>query len=241
MMRTQDPGNLTTIDLPVLEDVPVMQRGNGKLIYSVAPQVGSYGLVHISDRCLEQWMQNGGTVDPGSARRFDISDAVFEPGMYPLIADGDNGLIDPPILTDRMEMRTRSGVTRMALIDDETIEIINADTTITIDGDNVKIEHTGKIILDDGTGTITMDAGTTTTDGTETVLQSGADFAIQFTNMKTAFDTMKTDLNNFVIWATAHVHPGVLAGAASTAVAVPPPVQSGADMSGAKVTDVRLP
>lgn len=57
------------------------------------------------------------------------------------------------------------------------------------------------------------------------VLNEGADFAVQFTAMKAAFDQLLSDHNN-------HTHP--LNGS-------PPTFPSSADMSGAKVDKVRLP
>jgi hypothetical protein len=225
-MRVTDPKNLNSVNLPLLEDVPVQLLGSGKLLFSVTPKVGSYGVLHISERAIEKWIMEGGIQNPNSARRFDLSDAFFEPGIYPQKADGDNGLIESGLNEDRAEIRTRTGDTAIAVLDDETIEIKNASATITIatNGD-VSITSDGKIV----------------TNGSESVIQNGSDYAVQYTALKSAFDTLKTDFNNHVIWTTSHIHPGVLAGPASTGVAVPPPIQSAADMSGAKVTKVRLP
>lgn len=57
------------------------------------------------------------------------------------------------------------------------------------------------------------------------VLNEGADFAVQFTAMKTAFEQLVDDHNE-------HTH---------TAFNTPPAASSDADMSGAKVDKVRLP
>lgn len=233
-IRMGDPENPTTKQLPVLADVPVQLLGSGKLWMAVAPAVGSYGTLHVSDREIETWLSLGGIVDPGDPRMHTLSDCWFEPGIVPLVEDGDNGQIVEAIDTDRICLRTRSNLTQIAAKDDETIEIKNEKCTLVIDVDgNVTLTTDGDVTMTAG--------GNVTTDATETALQAGADYAVQYTALKSAFDTLKTDLNNFVTWATTHVHPGVLAGAASTAVSPVPPVQSAADMSGSKVADVRLP
>lgn len=229
--RAVDPLNMTTVDLPELADVPVMQRGSGKLWATCAPQVGSYGVLHISDRELDQWLAAGGVVDPHTLRQFDISDAIFEPGLTPLVADGDNGLIEEPILTDRIQFRTRSGLTAVSVVDNETVEIKNEKCTIGIDVD--------------GNVSIVTD-GTVTTSAKETILQDGTDYAVQFTEMESAFNDLKNELNSLVTAYNAHIHittatvgatptPGVIAPTTSTGT---PPV---ATMAAAKIEDVRLP
>jgi hypothetical protein len=252
-IRVNDPNHTTTIDLPQLDDVPVKQFGSGKLLFSVAPQEGSYGEITICQRSIERWALDGGIGDPDSARMFDISDALFSPGLYPQAVDGDNGLIEEPIQTDRIEMRTRSAVTSIAVIDDETLEIKNEKCTIGIDVDgnvalttegNISAESTGGDVdtVSDGDTTLTA-TGNIVTSAAETVLQDGSDYAIQFTAMQTAFDTLKSELNTLVTTFTAHTHPYVdtPVGAAVTSPTTTPGVAPAASMASAKVTDVRLP
>lgn len=208
ILRTDDPNNTYTRELPQINDVPVRAFGSGKCLLTVAPQVGSYGYLHVSDRRLERWLTEGGIVEPISAQKFDISDCVFEPGLYPLVVDGDNGKLQSAVKTDRIELRTRSGSTFVAVVDDESIEI----------------ETTGNVSIN----------------GAETVIQNGTDYAVQYTALKSAFDTLKSDFNTFVTTVyNLHNHPTAPVGP----VSVPslPGTSSSADMSGSKVNDVRLP
>lgn len=233
-MRFRDPDNMTTKQLPPLKDVPVKMAGSGKGFLTFTPAVGTYGTLHVSDREIETWLSKGGIVDSASPRMHSISDAVFEPSLLPLVDDGDNGLLAEAVEDDRISMRTRTNTTSVAVLYDETIEIKNEKCTVTVDVDgNVTIEN-------DGDTTVTT-GGNVTTDATETVLQTGADYAVQFTAMQTAFDALKSELNTLVTTFTAHVHPGVLAGAASTGPTPTPGIPPTASMAGAKVTDVRLP
>jgi len=81
----------------------------------------------------------------------------------------------------------------------------------------------------------------------EVVINEGEDWAVQFTEMKAAFDELKTDFNNFVanIYNT-HIHattatigatatPGVIGATTSTGT------ETSADMAGAKIEKVRVP
>lgn len=147
-MRTEDPENLTTVEMPILEDVPVQQFGSGKLLFSVPPAVDSYGTVLFSDRDLEAWLSTGGIVDPANMRRWDLSDAIFIPGLYPFVVDGDNGQIEEAIKTDRVSMRTRSGLTEISVLSDEsiTVNVNDGNATVTIDKDgNVSLTTKGDL------------------------------------------------------------------------------------------------
>lgn len=179
-IRTLDPNNLTTVDMPILEDVPVQQFGSGKLLLSVPPAVDSYGTVLFSDRDLEAWLMAGGTVDPTSSRRWDLSDAVFIPGLYPYVVDGDNGQLEDPLPTDRIALRTRSRDTEVAVLDDETVEVkVNDDVTITIDGANIAIGGSGNT-------TIAMDG--------DVKLQRNSDHS-----MTVGSDSVKVDLGQAAV------------------------------------------
>jgi len=200
VMRTDDPNNMTTTDLPVLEDVPVWFPGSGKCLLTTPPQVGSYGVLHVSDRKLEKWLTDGGLVDPISAKRFDTSDSFFQPGLYPLATDGDNGKLQSAVNTDRTEIRTRDG--------DSYIALVHTDDTVTING-------------------------------SETVLQEGTDYAVEYTNLKAAFDKFKADFNTFVtVKYNVHNHPTAPPGVVSVPSVVG--TSTSADMSDSKVDDVRV-
>lgn len=129
-MRIDDPNNTESVRLPQIDDVPVHHFGSGKCLLTVAPQPGSYGSYHVSERSLTKWINQGGIATPDNHRKFDISDGFFIPGIYPTIIDGNNGLVEEDISTDRIELRTRTGNTTVAVLDNENVEI-TADDEIT--------------------------------------------------------------------------------------------------------------
>lgn len=72
-------------DIPPLINVPVSipMSSAGKAYLSVPIKKGDTGLIHFCHRSIDRWLQQGGQVEPGDTRRFDISDAVFVPGLSP--------------------------------------------------------------------------------------------------------------------------------------------------------------
>lgn len=167
IIRGTDVNNMTTLQSAPLSDVPVRQFGSGKVWCTVAPAVGSYGELHISDRAIDGWMSTGGIVEPTSVRTHDISDAVFEPSLVPLVADGDNGAFSSSIDTDRVALRTRSGDTKLSVLASEGISATTTgDVMVDADGD-VKVTSDGTISLDNGSqsvevGTASVDVGAAT-------------------------------------------------------------------------------
>jgi hypothetical protein len=70
--------------LPIINGVPVVmpQTGSGGLILDVAP--GDLVALIFADRSLDKWVAGSGNeVDPQDPRRFDLSDAICIPGLFP--------------------------------------------------------------------------------------------------------------------------------------------------------------
>lgn len=163
-VRFTDPDNLVSVPLPLLKEVPVSQVGSGPLWATVAPAEGSYGIVHICDRIIDDWKAAGGVNAPSEIRCHSLSDGIFEPSVVHLVVDGDNGAFEEPIKTDRISFRTRSSKTEISVLSDETIQINNEKASVTIDADgNVTITSEGEISLDNGTSSLligdTVNAG----------------------------------------------------------------------------------
>jgi len=87
------------IDLPLLEDVPVLFFGSGDFEITFELKNGSYVLLIIAERAIENWITKGGLVDPELKRTFDLSDAIAIPGLTPLVDT------KAPIETDCISIR----------------------------------------------------------------------------------------------------------------------------------------
>lgn len=74
------------VSLPLIMSVPVVwPRGGGaSLTFPLKKDDGV--LLVFAERSLELWLDQGGEVPPGDARRFDLSDAIAIPGLNPFTA-----------------------------------------------------------------------------------------------------------------------------------------------------------
>lgn len=74
-------GTIDTLQLPVLQDVPVMFSGAGGFTITHPIKVGDECLVDLADRNIDLWWQSGGIQDPFDTRKHDLSDgfAFFRP------------------------------------------------------------------------------------------------------------------------------------------------------------------
>ena len=77
----------TTEAIPVISNVPVMFPRSADSIIHFPIKSGDSGLILFSEAALEKWLSLGGEADPGDKRRFDLSDAIFIPGLYPFNVD----------------------------------------------------------------------------------------------------------------------------------------------------------
>ncbi len=113
-----DDGEALTI--PPLVNVPVQRvRSNGGNTYFIIPiKPGDKGWIKFSQRTIDNWIQDGKQQNMNSLRMFDLSDAVFEPGLYPIDnqpVDGNEDLVIRHedsrhiIKTDAHDINTGSG------------------------------------------------------------------------------------------------------------------------------------
>ncbi len=74
--------------LPVIPGVPVLfpWGGTGSLTFPM--QRGDTGAIFFTERAMEVWLSRGGDAAPGDPRMFDITDAIFIPGLAPFNVSG---------------------------------------------------------------------------------------------------------------------------------------------------------
>lgn len=87
----------TTESMPVISNVPVIFPGSSETIIHFPLEKGDTGLIHFSEKALENWLSLGGESDSGDKRKFDLSDAIFVPGLNPFnvnsLADNNDDFI----------------------------------------------------------------------------------------------------------------------------------------------------
>jgi len=99
------------VDLPIINNVPVCfpRAGQAALTFPLAR--GDYVMLVFSQRSLERWKTQGGTVEAGDPRHHDLSDAMAIPGVYPgsvplAGADGDNPVLQNTVASKIIVRKT---------------------------------------------------------------------------------------------------------------------------------------
>jgi len=111
-------GATIPIPLPILNNVPVqLPRSLDKYLF-FEMEKDTEGLVVFSQRSIDIWMQDGGVVDPQDGRTFDLSDAIFIPGL-----SSEAGKIERK--GEGVELRNKDAY--IDLLEDGKIAIKNAE------------------------------------------------------------------------------------------------------------------
>ena len=74
-VETDNDGNRTTRDYPLLTDVPVVFPRGGGCTLTFPVNAGDECLVIFADHCIDFWWQSGGVQEPVDVRMHDLSDA----------------------------------------------------------------------------------------------------------------------------------------------------------------------
>lgn len=84
LLKRQYKSAPTAHALPIINGVPVIfpRTNDAHFIFPIKP--GDTGQVLFNERSIDAWTVLGGCVNPGDARMFDLNDAVFFPGLYPV-------------------------------------------------------------------------------------------------------------------------------------------------------------
>lgn len=127
------------VSIPPLVDVPVSFSRGGGFAVTFPLQAGDEGFVVFAERCIDGWWQSGNASEPMDFRQFDLSDAMFIPG----ICSVPNAIAN--FFTDGLSLQTLDGGTFIRL----------TNGSISIQGN---IEHKGN----------TNQTGSTTTSETIT-------------------------------------------------------------------------
>lgn len=75
------------MEMPILENVPIIFPSSGNFNMSFPVNSGDYVLLLFSERSIDLWLNTGGQVTPNDRRKFDLSDAIAIPGLKPFNSD----------------------------------------------------------------------------------------------------------------------------------------------------------
>ena len=118
---------------PPLVEVPVYFPSGGDFSLEIEVTNGAEGIVIFSQRCIDAWMDQGGDAIQAIQRQFDMSDAMFLPGMK----SQPNKMAD--FQNNGIRLRNKDATNYIWLKNDGTAEIKG---NLTVVGD---IESTTKI------------------------------------------------------------------------------------------------
>lgn len=116
-IRTES-GDIETVELPVIEDVPVMFPCAGGFTITHPIQKGDECLVSFADRNIDLWWQSGGLQNPFDMRKHDLSDgfAFFRPQSQTKKISN--------ISTDNLEIRNDANTCKIQITPDGEIHFI---------------------------------------------------------------------------------------------------------------------
>lgn len=115
-----ESGNSSSVDLPLLTDVPVVFPGGGGFTLTYPIKKGDEALVIFASRCIDAWWQSGGIGGTPDERMHDLSDgiAIVGPRSQPR-------KLDPAVDADNVQLRSDDGKSHITMMPDYTIKAEN--------------------------------------------------------------------------------------------------------------------
>ncbi|MDU5474031.1 MULTISPECIES: Gp138 family membrane-puncturing spike protein [unclassified Pantoea] len=159
-VETDNDGNRSTKDYPLLVDVPVIFPRGGGCTLTFPIREGDECLVVFADRCIDFWWQSGGVQEPVDPRMHDLSDA------FAIVGPQSQAQKIAGISTSAVQLRTDDGASFVELTQGGSVNITTS--LLTVNGDiqvNGAIKSTGDQVA----------AGISQTKHTHTGVKSGSD------------------------------------------------------------------
>jgi hypothetical protein len=110
----------TSVELPPVVEVPVMWPRTASAIIHLPLDSGDTVLCVVCERSIDQWIKQGGVVEPGQRRKFSLTDAIAIPGLFPFSKSAS----------------TEGGKDLLIKLNNASVKI-SPDGTITINGGSI--------------------------------------------------------------------------------------------------------
>lgn len=108
-----------TEDMPVIPDVPVIWPRSGGAQMTMPVKRGDTVMLVFADRAIDNWLSQGGNIEPNDRRQHDLSDAVAIPG---LVSFADFGEVEPSENNDDVLLRYAGSKVRIKSNGDVEVE-----------------------------------------------------------------------------------------------------------------------
>lgn len=216
--------------MPVIQNVPVVFPRCSKGSFTFPLEAGDGVLLVFSERSMERFLAQGGEQEPGDTRKFDLTDAIAIPGLFPFSVESKT--------ENNEDSLWIFNETKIRLKEDGNIEIETpADLIVKVEGDctaeiggDATIEIGGDATLEIGGNTTANIGGDATLEvGGTTNLNSGGDVNITAPTINitgtvnidgevntTSTITAQGDVTGSGISLASHTHGGVQSGGSNT-------------------------
>lgn len=191
---TNEAGDVSNVNLPLLVDVPICWPRAGGFAITFPVAAGDEVLVVFASRCIDSWWQSGGVGAQAEVRMHDLSDG------FAILAPTSQAKKLSDVQTDGVEMRTESRSTFIRLT--EGTIFIKGD--IVHEGNNTQTGNLQRTGTSTTTGKITGQGGMQVSGG------SGVDMSGNITHNS---GTITSNGKNI---GSNHTHSGVQTGAGNT-------------------------
>ena len=99
-------GDVKTLDMPVLEDIPILHLGGGGVVLTMPIAKDDEVMLSHCHRPIDSWWQSGGSQSPIDSRDHHMSDAFAIPGLW---SQAKRKL--PGVSTSTVQLRTTGTTT----------------------------------------------------------------------------------------------------------------------------------
>lgn len=130
----------TQVDIPILEDVPVLTLGGGGYSITLPLKKGDEGLVIFACRSIDGWWQSGGVQPEAEYRMHDLSDGFFVPGFRSQSRKLSS------VSDDSVVIRSDDGQ-RSVAIDDAVVRASVPEGNVELSAASAKLTHAAQIEL----------------------------------------------------------------------------------------------
>lgn len=124
------------VSMPIVNNVPVMfpRTANSSLTFPI--NQGDYVLLIFAERSMERWLQKGGEQEAIDPRKYDLTDGIAIPGLFPFTSStqsvNNNDLVvtheDQTITIKKNGDIELGGVPLRQLVTEDLISLYNAHT-----------------------------------------------------------------------------------------------------------------
>jgi len=187
--------------LPVIVNVPVVWPRSSNASMTFPVNKGDYVMLLFAERAMELWLTQGGETEPGDTRKYDLTDAIAVPGLYPFSV--------PSLAENNTDLLIKYNSTTIRITQSGDVNI-DTPTNVNINaGNNIAMTAGSQITM--AAPLIGMSAN-----GVTATINGGGNVSIDGPIVTTNTIDTAGDITAGTVSLQTHVHSGVQAGGSNT-------------------------